>query len=219
MARGEHILKKPDDVVIEGEDDDGAILLQGSQGDVKDLNDTNLADGHAPKRHLMQEIESTGTDMGDGFVMQDVPVLVQRAADGSIMRTTPLNEIPGVSYGPRGLTLGGDYEIQKTSVTPAPISRKARHQMVHILAKRLFLYYQERQHALDGPYNPFRDGLPDLPAGSPEHLKPLPGTPLYPASNGQIMAWLVGFVGDRATVINKNQFGKDNLEDLALHIE
>lgn len=36
-----------------------------------------------------------GEDWGDGFFVQEEPVLVTRNPDGSIKRTTPLSEVPG----------------------------------------------------------------------------------------------------------------------------
>lgn len=213
------------DIPILGESDEiledegeGAVLLKGLTGKVWDIDHTNLADGHAPRRHIQQELEETGTYMGEGFIQQDIPVLVQRNMWGGIVRTTPLNELPGVDYTPGGLKYLTEPEVQEEVATPSPIGRSDRHKLVKLLALRLFKYYKamppEQQK-----YNPFYDGLPDLPAGSPEHLQPLPGTPLYPASDSQIMEWFVRFIGDRVQVINKNKFGKDNLQDLALRIE
>lgn len=205
------------DEILEDEGE-GAILLQESQGKVLDLKDTNLADGHAPRRHIQQELEKTGTYMGEGFIQQDIPVLVQRNRFGGIVKTTPLNELPGVDYTPGGIEYNAEPELQETLPTPAPISRSDRHKLVKVLALRLFKYYKGMPPEQE-KYNPFYDGLPDLPAGSPAHLQPLPGTKLYPSTDGQIMEWMVRFIGDRVSVINKNKYGKDNLEDLAIRIE
>ena len=215
------VFRNKDDVVLEDEGE-GALLLQGmgaSQGRIWDIKDTTLADGHAPKRHLRWELEAQGMDLGAGFIMQETPVLVQRDQTGAIARTTPLNEIPGVNYTPRGIAIDQPHEEQEASITPTPLGRSERRKLVFVLAKRLYDYYAMPGMMASPKYNPIRDGIPDLPSGSSEHLKPMPGTPLYPATYSQVMAWLTKFVGDRATVHNKNQFGKDNLEDLALRIE
>lgn len=199
------------DAVLEDEGD-GALLLKGMLGDTRDVQDTNLADGHAPKSQLRKELEATGEDLGEGFVMQEQPVLVQRGPDGSIVRTTPLNELPGVEY------FTGAPEDQAPVETPAVLGRADRNKLVDVLSLRLFKYYRQMPPEQQ-KYNPFYDGLPELPAGSPEHLQPLPGTPLYPATDGQVYEWLRRFVADRVQVVNKNRFGKDNLQDLALRIE
>jgi hypothetical protein len=200
-----------DDAVLEDEGD-GAILLKGVAGKTWDLKDTNLADGHAPKRQIRHQLEADAVDLGEGFLMQETPVLVQRDARGSIVRTTPLNELPGVDY------YRGEIEEQAPSETPAELTRDERAKLIDVLALKLFNYYRAMPPE-QAKYNPFYDGLPDLPAGSPEHLQPLPTTQLYPASDGQIYQWLQRFVGQRAQVINRNRFGKDNLQDLALRIE
>ena len=71
-------------------------------------------------------------------------------------------------------------------------------------------------------FNPLRDGIPVVPAGSPEHLQPNPGTPLYPATKGQVFEYLKSVVGERATFTNKKRFGSGHqadLMDLNIHIE
>lgn len=200
------------------EDDESVIALKAAPGKTTDIVDTTLADGHAPKRHLMDELAETAEDLGGGFLMQDTPVLVQRGPTGEIARVTPLNEIPGVEYTTQGILMDGEPEEQEAVPTPAPLPRAERDKLVEILAIRLFKYYRAQGPQVQ-KYNPFFDGLPDLPAGSPEHLQPLPGTPLYPATDGQVYEWLKRFVAARVQVINRNRFGKDNIQDLAIHIE
>jgi hypothetical protein len=68
-------------------------------------------------------------------------------------------------------------------------------------------------------FNPIRDGIPEVPAGSPEHLAPKPGTPLYPATTGQVYDYLLRFVAQRAKVIDTKRFGGGTLADMALRIE
>ncbi len=98
-----------------------------------------------------------------------------------------------------------------------PMNRQDRHKLVSILAARMCRRWKGRGPG-DPRYNPYRDGIPDLPAGSPEHLQPLPMTKLYPATDGQIFEWCKGFIGDRVSVIDKKRFGS-GIQDLALRIE
>lgn len=186
---------------------------------VRDIKETTLGDQHAPKRHLMHQVTDGKEDWGDGFHVDPVPVLVQRAPDGSIVRTTPLNEIPGVSFSKGRLVDEAAPPLEvEARPTPVPLSTSDREKLVGILATRLYRYYRDRGPN-DPRYNPFRDGIPELPAGSPEHLQPLPGTPLYPATDGQIKDYLRRFIVDRVTVVNRNRFGGNTLQDLAIHIE
>lgn len=49
--------------------------------------------------HERVRAKDLGEDWGDGFFVQEEPVLVQRNKDGSIARTTPLSEVPGFLQG------------------------------------------------------------------------------------------------------------------------
>lgn len=186
---------------------------------IRDIKATTLADEHAPKRQLQQEVAEGKEDWGDGFYVEPQPVLVQRAPDGSIVRTTPLSEIPGVEFSGGKIERVDEEPLEvEAKPTPVPLSTSEREKLVGILTTRLWRYYKERGPN-DPRYNPFRDGIPELPAGSPEHLQPLPGTPLYPATDGQIRDYLRRFIVERVTVINRNRFGGNTLQDLALRIE
>jgi hypothetical protein len=102
---------------------------------------------------------------------------------------------------------------------PVPLGTKDREKLRAILAHRLFNYYNDPAMLQNrGKYNPIRDGLPDLPAGSPQHLMPMPGTPLYPATGAQVYQWLLKFVAQRAQVIDTKKYGGGTLADLALQI-
>lgn len=205
-------------IVIEGDGEKGSsdptIVLQEG---IREITDSTIVDSHAPKSAQRAQLEAENEDWGEGFYMSPQPVLVQRGPDGGIVRTTPLSEIPGVSF--EGGKLVRDNEIKEVEAkpTPVPLSRSDRQKLVAILAGRLWRYYRDRGPN-DPRYNPFRDGIPDLPAGSPENLQPLPTTKLYPATEGQIMDWLKRFIGERVTVIDKKRFG-GTIEDLALRIE
>jgi hypothetical protein len=200
------------------EDSDPTVILEESK--VRDITDTTLADGHLPKRQLIQQIAGETDDWGDGFFVGKVPVHVTRAPDGSIVKTTPLDEIPGVTF--RGGKLVPEEEPELLDVdavsTPAVLSREDRRKLVGILAGRLFDYYRSRGPN-DPRFNPFRDGIPELPAGSPQHIQPLPGTELYPATDAQIHQYLKRFIGERVSVIDKNRFGGGHLQDMALRVE
>ena len=167
----------------------------------------------------MKQVTEGKEDWGDGFYVDPVPVHIQRGPDGEILRTTGLNEIPGVSWE------SGRYrqeqkvkEVEEKS-TPVPLGTADREKLVAILANRLFHYYKDRGPNDPKPFNPFRDGIPELPAGSPEHVQPQPGTDMYPATDGQIHDYLRRFIADRVKVINKNRFGGNTIQDIALRIE
>lgn len=221
LLKTERIILPGDGDKPDGDNSDPTIVIQEG---VRTIEDTTLADAHAPTSELRRKVAEGKEDWGDGFFMEPEPVLVQRAPDGSIVRTTPLSEIPGVHFERGGLVpneLTTEQKEAKAKVvdakpTPVPLTRDQRYKLVEILAGRLFRYYQSRG-PMDPRFNPFRDGIPDLPAGSPEHLEPLPGTDLYPATDAQIMDWLRRFVGERAEVINRNRFG-GGIEDYALRI-
>ena len=209
-------------VVLPGDDEkptggsDPTVVLQEG---IREIVDTTIGDRDAPKGHIRRRLAEETDDWGDGFYVDPVPVLITRGPDGSITRTQTLNEIPGVHYERGQMVPDEKSEVKEVDAvpTPHPLGRADRTKLVTILARRLYAYYRDRGPN-DPRFNPFRDGIPELPSGSPAHIQPLPGTLLYPATDGQIMAYLTKFVGDRATVINRNRFGK-GIEDLALRIE
>ncbi len=200
-------------ILGEGSAEDPAVLLDQSEQHVE-IHDTTLGDRDAPKRQLMQAIEATHDDWGDGFYVQREPVMVERDRMGKIVRTTPLSELEGVEVDP----LDHDPVTAEERAKVVAMTRKQRGKFRAILAHRLFYYYKDRGPG-DPLYNPFRDGIADLPSGSPEYLQPLPGTQLFPATEGQIYDWLLKFVADRATVIDKRRFGGGHMQDLAVRIE
>ena len=183
-----------------------------------ELEETTLGDRDAPKRQLIQSIPATHEDWGGGFFVYPESVLVTRDKWGKIVRTTPLSEIEGVDPNPIDFDPEVDPVLAEQNATVVPMTREQRGKFHAILAHRLFYYYKDRGPA-DPRYNPCRDGIADLPAGSPEHLQPLAGTQLFPATEGQIYDWLFKFTSERATVIDKRRFGGGHLEDLAVRIE
>lgn len=199
------------------DESDPTIVLQEG---IREITSTTLADEHAPKRQLHDQVAEGKDDWGDGFFVEPEPVLVFRSPDGAINRTVPLSEIPGVHF--EGGKLRQEELVEAKEVdkkpSPVPLSTSSREKLVSILAGRLYRYYRDRGPG-DPRYNPFRDGIPELPAGSPEHVQPLPGTDLYPATDGQIHDYIRRFVADRAKLINTNRFGGNTIQDIALRIE
>lgn len=188
---------------------------------LRNIEHTTLIDTHAPMSEQKSTLEEGAQDLGEGFLLHDEPVLVQRGADGGIERLTPLSELPGVHF-ERGRLVSDEAPPKEVAPkpTPVPLGRAERRKLVDILATRLYKNYATEASLRNRErYNPIRDGIPDLPAGSPENLAPKPGTPLYLASEGQVYEWLKKFVGERAQVIDTKKYGGGHLEDLALHIE
>ena len=213
MTEGRIILPGDGEEPTEGSDP--TIVVQEG---IREIEDTTLADAHAPKRQLIDDLADGQEDWGDGFFVEPAPVVVFRGPDGGIVRTVPVGEIPGVEWSSGKLVPDADPVEGRPRPTPVPLGTADREKLVSILASRLWRYYRDRGPN-DPRFNPFRDGIPELPAGSPEHLQPLPGTPLYPATDAQIHDYLRRFVAERVTVINKNRFGGNTIQDLALHIE
>lgn len=206
-------------VILPGEEGEQKILFDPTK--IREITATTLADAHADASSFRKELEEGATDLGGGFLMQDEPVLVQRGPDGGIVRLTPLSEIPGVHYD-RGQILSDHAPPKEVEAkpSPAPISRKDRDKLRKILANRLMQWYDSEYSWRDlGKFNPLRDGIPTLPSGSPEHLKPLPGTKLYPATRQQVYDYLLKLVSDRAKVIDTKRFGGGHLQDMAIRIE
>lgn len=211
MAKAEKV--KGGYILGEGTEEDPAVFLKDKVS--REIVDTTLGDRDAPRRHILAELAKTHQDWGDGFFVNPEPQHIVRGPDGSIVRITPFSEIPGVEYTHKE-------EDEKALVveareTPVPLNRQDRTKLVTILAVRMCRRWKSRGPG-DPRYNPYRDGIPDLPAGSPENLQPLPTTKLFPATDGQILEWTKRFIGERASIINKNRFG-GGIQDMALRIE
>ena len=204
-----------DKLYLPGEEEDGSDGVLFDPTIIREITDTTLVDTQADGITQKKQLEEDTTDLGEGFLVHDEAVLVERGFDGGITRLTPLSEIPGVDH-----QRGDEPEPveAETKTTLYPINREDRRKMVAILSHRLLNHYKSPLAMKGQAFNPVRDGLPDAPSGSFEHLQPLPGTELYPASMSQVYNWLTKVVGDRATVINKNRFGS-GVEDLSIRIE
>jgi hypothetical protein len=213
----------PEQLVLPGDDtsppsDDAerqewtpTVVLQEG---MREVTATTLAEEHQGVGQVHRELQSKGEDWGDGMTVFPEVAHVLRDPDGSIKSVVPLSEIPGVEY------TREDQEAQavvaESKPTPVPLGRKERHQLVSIMALRLFNYYGQLPRDYPG-YNPFRDGVPERPEGRPDFLKPDPSG-LYPATNAEIFEYLKQEVGKRATVINKKRFG-GGIQDLAVQIK
>lgn len=213
----------PDQVIIPGddekpsEDSDPTIVLQET---VREITDTTLGDKHAPSRVLRRQVAEGMEDWGDGFFVNPVPVHILRGPDGEILRTTPLNEIPGVSWesGKLKKEVLEPLEVAPKP-TPVPMQRADREKLVTILAHRLFKYYLGRLPN-DTRWNPLIKGLPiDLIPGSSEYLAPKLATICVPATNAEVYDYLVKVIVERVTVINTHKYGGNTIQDIALRIE
>ena len=137
-----------------------------------------------------------GEDWGDGFFVNEEPVMVYRGPDGGIVSTVPLSEV-SERQAEEAAPLIAEQKIQ-----PTPISRAERDKLVTILAVRLFKWYAGQPKSAT-KFNPVYDGIPDVPRGSSENLQPVPGTNLYPATPQQVVDWLKrDVIGPRVEVQN-----------------
>lgn len=210
-------------ILIPGDEDFGADDTEGpgvvlEQSPVREITETTLADSHLPKRQFREQVAEGQEDWGDGFFVQPEPVIVFRDNAGVIMKTVPLSEVPGVHVERGGLKPDKPPVEVAPVPTPVPLSTANREKLVTILANRLFKYYWNREPK-DLRYNPFRDGIPELPAGAPEHFQPLPGTQLYPCTKAQVYAYCRSVVADRVTVINRNKMSGSVIQDISLRIQ
>lgn len=220
---GETILLPGDGENPNSEDSDPTIILQEG---FRTIAATSLGDEHDSALSIRRNLDKNFDDWGDGFYVDPDRVLVIRNPDGSIKTLTPLNSIPGVHFQAGQLIKDDETQAEieakvknvEGKPAPHPMTRSERTKFTAILATRLYNYWKSRGPN-DHLFNPFRDGIPELPAGSPEHLRPLPGTVCWPATDGQIMAYARKFVGDRTSVIDRRRFGVGDMRDLAIRIE
>ena len=194
--------------------DDPTIVVQPGR---RTITATTLAEEHQGVKQVHKELvaRKDTEDWGGGMTVFPEFAHVLRGPDGSISSVVPLSEIPGVEM--KSKEENALAVVADAVPTPVPMGRADRHKLISILATRLFNYYGQLSMAHPG-YHPFRDGLPDLPAGSPKNLAPPAGTTLYPATNAQIYQWMYEFCGKRATVLNKKKFGS-GIQDMTLRIE
>lgn len=202
---------------IERGGDDPTVVLEEVDTTIKhEITATTLADEHQSFTNITREIDKNpdSEDWGDGFMAFPEPAHILRGPDGAISSVVPLSEIPGVELSKEAEEAVA--VVADAKPTPVPLNRNDRHKLVSILATRMFKYYAQLPRDYPG-FHPFRDGIPDLPEGSPKNLAPQ-ANELYPATDAQIYEWLYKFVGARATVMNKRRFG-GGISDLALRIE
>lgn len=212
----------PEKYVLPGKDvraggDDPTIVVEPG---IREITATTLAEEHQGVKQLHKELGARDDteDWGGGMHVLPEFAHVLRAPDGSISSVVPLSEIPGVEMtdSQQQEILEAKAVVADAKETPVAMNRKERHQFVAILATRMFKYYHQLARDYPG-FHPFRDGIPDLPDGSPKNLAPN-GQQLYPATDAQIYQWLYKVVGARATVVNKNKYGR-GIQDMAVRIE
>lgn len=165
--------------------------------------------------HQKVKASQLGEDWGDGFFVQEEPVVVHRHADGSIASLNPLSSLEGMID-----NLDDDAEpIDAGTINELkPISLTERQKLVEILSMRLIRWYKSRPPELMA-FNPIYDGVPVAPAGSPEHLQPIPGTNLYPASEQEVFDWIKrDVIGPRVQLINKRKKWTGYAQDVAVRI-
>ena len=186
---------------------------------MREIDATTLAEEHQGMKQVHRELQARddAEDWGDGWTSFAEPAHILRGPDGSIVRITPLSEIPGIE-----LTNQEKEQIeavQATTPKTVPMNRDQRHKLKSILAGRMWKYYRQLPMNYQG-YNPFRDGLPlELAAGDPRRLAPhKSGAELTPATDKEIYDWLYEFVGKRTSVVDKRR-GFGGIQDMALRIE
>jgi len=211
-----------DDIILPGKDteaggDDPTVVLQETQTSIPTIDATTLADEHQSAKDIQRELDRDpdSEDWGGGFMAFPEPAHILRGPDGNIVSVVPLSEIPGVE-----LSMQAEEKIEaiqgKQREELVTLNRGDRHKLVSVIATRLYRYYEQLARDYAG-YHPFRDGIPEYPKGAPKNLSP-DLNDCYPATDAQIYQWIYAFVGQRATVINKNRFGS-GYQDMALRIE
>lgn len=195
---------------------------------VREIEATNLVDEHQSERSIKEDLAKGAEDLGEGFLLHDEPVLIQRGVDGGIVRITPLSELPGVHLDGNVLTpdekspkqLETDIMVAEEKETLVPLNSASRDKLRHILTTRLFNHYATEASLRNrAKWNPFRDGLPELPSGADSFLTPSKELPLVPATKGQVYDYLLKHVAQRAKVVDTKRFGGGTLQDLALRID
>jgi len=182
----------------------------------KELVHTNLVDTHQSKQSIHKDLLKTGEDLGEGFTMQDEPVLVQRDQRGEIVKLTPLSELPGVEYEQAAPPVEADLKRQPT---PVKMSRSDKRKFHAVLARRLFNHYSDLDPGYPG-FNPLRDGIPVDPVDRhPMALQPdKTGAKLKYATAADVYRYLKDVVAQRATVIEKKN-GTTGIMGQAVRIE
>jgi hypothetical protein len=195
---------------------------------VREITETTLVDEHQSQRAIMEDLSKGAEYLGDGFLLHDTPVLIQRGPDGGIVRITPLNEVPGVHF--EGTVLKKDIQTKKeieaeaaladARPTPVPLNRDQRNKLRHILTTRLYNHYlTEASLRNRAKWNPFRDGLPELPEGADNFMSPTAANPLVPATQQQVYDYLLKHVAQRAKIMDSKRFGGGTLQDITLRID
>jgi hypothetical protein len=169
------------------------------------------------------DYSALGEDLGDGVYAAEEPVKMYRDARGNLIRTVPLSEVAEEEARMRedGL-LGEDPPpmVGAPSMSPVPMQRHEREDVVDAMALKLYLWYQEQPPGL--MYNPIYDGIPHNTSGSdPKALHMRQGdSALKPASTIEILEWFKRIIGARAEIVNEQTIGAAWKQDvLRIHRE
>lgn len=181
--------------------------MQNNDPDIALVHTRDIVDRTDFDRDQKINKDELGDDWGDGFFVEEEPVVVQRGSQGEIVRTIPLSEY--ADYQREDMET--DPVLAEQKIQPTPISRAERDKLVYILASRLFKWYAA-QPRHPSKYNPIYDGIPDVPKGSSENLQPIPGTKLYPATTGQVMEWLKTSVIAPRVKVQNHKRGLDGFQ-------
>lgn len=193
--------------------------------EIPEIEDRSDFDAQAPHRH---QIDKLGEALGDGFFVQEEPVLVHRDKQGRIVRTEPLSEarfseLLANEKNEEQIDQEGrakeEFYLANPVPIPRPLTTSAREKLVHLMAERLFRWYEALGPQVD-TYNPVYDGIPDNPTDQ-KALQPPPGTNLYPASGHQVFEWLKRVISVRAEFVNKKTGTRGvraDLSDAALRL-
>lgn len=161
-------------------------------------------------------------DWGDGFFVNPEPVLIERGAQGQIVRTTPITEAHE-----RGLLIpkqfkDGELIEAEPRRRPSP-SIMTQEKMVELLAGYLMTYYS-RFGPNQLPYNPLYDGIPLSESAASKYILE-PGkshATLTHVPAHEVHEWLKKVLAKRATMVNartgKKGFGT-NIHDTIIHLD
>lgn len=167
--------------------------------------------------------DDLGNDWGDGFFVQEEPVLIKRDSRGNIVRTIPLSEVEYL----REMRINAEKiaeaglvkEVEPVKSPGTRLNTEQRNQLVFIIAKRLCDWYMENMDDITG-LNPVRDGIPTCAVhkdGCPlSGCEKIRSVRRKYASPYEVLQWLTRVVGDRAKIVNKRQDWRGYTPDISI---
>lgn len=177
------------------------------------LRVSELTDRSDIDRDAVVDPDALGSDWGDGFFVQQEPVLIKRDSAGNIVRTIPLTELEAMQELRRNAEIAEQTaKLVDPVATPKNTIKTTsdRDKIVYLIAKRLWDWYGEDAQMIDKSFlNPIRDGIPVCPV----HLEGCPLTRCEKtrrvtkkyATPAEVLDWLVRVVAARAKVVNKHK--------------